>query len=285
MASCSNSPLHSFLHFSLPIAFPYTVIPVKRFFSVVGIVLLIAVGVGGGYFLGQQMQTGDAVAATTPSLQTGAASETNSAAPAEASKAETAGPGLSKIDARVVPSQESDLSLNTNGIVAEVLVSEGEKVEAGQVLVRVDTSLARVSVAQAEANLARAQATLNKIKSGARQQEIDQAQAAVDAALARYNKLANATLPGEVAAAQASIASAQASYAKTAEGASDQELIASRNDLANAEAKLRSATSNYNEVKWRSDIGMLPESLELEQATNAYNAAKARLADLEGGAS
>ena len=258
----------------------------KRSFRAVGIVLLITFAVVGGYFLGQQMETGHAAAATTQAPQTGAASEASSAsAGADASIVEDAGLGLGKIDARVVPAGDSNLSLNTNGIVDELLISEGEKVEVGQLLVRVDGSQARVSVAQAQANLARAQANLDKLKAGARQQEIDQAQAAVDAAQARYNKLATTTLPGEVAAAQASVASAQASYAKTAEGASAQNVIAARNDLANAEAKLRNATSKFNQVKERSDIGMLPESLELEQATNAHAAALARLEDLQAGAS
>jgi multidrug resistance efflux pump len=258
---------------------------VKRLFSVAGIVLAVSVSLGGGYLVGNQMQTSETVAATPGALAAGAASTTVAASVESAAIfAENTGLGLNQIDARVVPVEEYDLSLNTNGIVAEVLVSEGEKVKAGQVLVRVDGNLARVSVTQAQANLARAQANLEKLKAGTRQQEIDQAQAAVDAAQARYNKLANTTLPGEVAAAQASVVSAQASYDKIAEGASVQELIAARNDLANTEAKLRNATSKYNQVKDRNDVGMLPESIELEQATHAYGAAQARLADLEAGA-
>ena len=250
----------------------------KRFFRVTGIVLLVSVALGGGYLLGQQLETSKAVAATPQSLSADAVGVATTLS-------ESAGLGLTQIDARVVPVEESNLSLNSNGIIAEVLVNEGEEVAAGQVLVRLDDNLARVSATQAQANLARAQANLEKLKAGARQQEIEQAQAAVDAAQARYNKLANTTLPGEVASAQASVASAQASYAKTAEGASAEELIAARNDLANAEAKLRNATSKYNQVKDRSDVGMLPESLELEQATHAYGAAQARLENLEAGAS
>lgn len=256
----------------------------KRLSRVAGIMVVVSVGLGSGYLMGKQTRTSAAVAGTPPSLAAGTASATDAASESATTLAENAGLGLSQIDARVVPVEEYSLSLNTNGIVAEVLVSEGEKVQAGQVLLRIDGNLARVSVAQAQANLARAQANLDKLKAGTRQQEIDQAQAAVDAAQARYNRLANTTLPGEVAAAQASVVSAQASYDKIAEGASAQELIAARNDLANAKAKLRNATSKYNQVKDRNDVAMLPESLELEQATNAYGAAQARLADLEAGA-
>jgi multidrug resistance efflux pump len=261
----------------------------KRLYRVAGLVLAVSVALGGGYLMGKQIQPSDAVAASPQSsprvVATGVASTTHAVvAEPVAILAANAARGLGPIDARVVPVEEYNLSLNTNGIVAEVMVSEGEKVKAGQVLVRVDGSLARVSVTQAQANLARAQANLAKLEAGTRQQEIAQAQAAVDAAQARYNKLANTTLPGEVAAAQASVVSAQASYAKIAEGASAQELIAARNDLANAEAKLRNATSKYDQVKDRNDVAMLPESLELEQATHAYGAAEARLADLEAGA-
>jgi hypothetical protein len=38
-------------------------------------------------------------------------------------------------------------------------------------------------------------------------------------------------------------------------------------------------------VKGNPDIGALPQSVQLQQATNAYEAAKARLSDLEAGAS
>ena len=61
-------------------------------------------------------------------------------------------------------------------------------------------------------------------------------------------------------------------------------MIAARADVAAAEAQLKQATSAYNQVKERSDIGMMPQSLALQQATIAYEAAQARMSDLNNGA-
>ena len=52
-------------------------------------------------------------------------------------------------DAKVVPIERADLSMRLPGIVKEVLVQEGARVEAGQVLVKLDAALQQVAVAQA----------------------------------------------------------------------------------------------------------------------------------------
>ena len=54
-------------------------------------------------------------------------------------------------DAVMVPVRDAQLSLPTGGIVAEVLVAEGDQVEAGQVLVRLDSTRQEAAVAQTEA--------------------------------------------------------------------------------------------------------------------------------------
>jgi HlyD family secretion protein len=125
---------------------------------------------------------------------------------------------------------------------------------------------------------------MDQLLAGARTQEITQAEAALASAQAAYDRLANASSPGNIAAAQASVAQAQASLQSVLEGPSEAALIAAQADLRNSEAQLRNATSAYNRVKDQNDIGMRPESLALEQATVAYESAKARLRDLENGA-
>jgi HlyD family secretion protein len=54
--------------------------------------------------------------------------------------------------------------------------------------------------------------------------------------------------------------------------------------IATTQATLKQAQAAYNLVKWRNDIGALPESMQLEQATAAHAAAQARLDDLKKGA-
>ena len=71
---------------------------------------------------------------------------------------------------------------------------------------------------------------------------------------------------------------------KVLEGPREGELVAAHADVANAEAALRQAQLAYDRVKNDPHIAALPESLQLEQATNAYSAAKSRLEAMEEGA-
>ncbi|MCO5243038.1 MAG: biotin/lipoyl-binding protein [Anaerolineae bacterium] len=170
------------------------------------------------------------------------------------------------VDARVVPAQSAELSLPMSGIAAEVLVAEGETVEAGQVIVRLKATQQAAAVAQAEAQVARAEARLSELQAGARQ-EVATAQAALDGAEARLSRVQNGALPEEVTAARAALSEAQASLQKVLEGASDQQTIAAEADLANAEAIRRQAQAAYDRVAGNADIGARPEAVQLEQAT------------------
>jgi HlyD family secretion protein len=212
-------------------------------------------------------------------------------------------------DAVVVPVRDAQLSLPTGGIVAEVLVSEGDQVEAGQVLVRLASARQGAAVAQAEAQVLRAQNAVAELKAGARPEEIEAAQAAVELARAQLARVEEGARPEEVAAAEAALDAAQATLQKVQdgprseeieaaeaalsaaratldkvrEGPREGELVAARADVANAKAALRQAQAAYDRVKDEPNISARPESLQLEQATNAYNAAVSRLeAMLEG---
>jgi HlyD family secretion protein len=131
---------------------------------------------------------------------------------------------------KVMPIKFADLGMVTGGIVADVLVKEGEHVDANQVLVRLESSQQKAAVATAEASLRRAQAARQKLF----------------------------------------------------QGPDDNQLTSARADLANAQAALKQAQAAYDQAGGASNpyVGMLPTSLQLEQATNTYVAAKARLDDL-----
>jgi HlyD family secretion protein len=184
-------------------------------------------------------------------------------------------------DAKVVPARYATLSLNSGGTVAEILVQEGGQVTENQLLVRLAAPRQEAAVAQAQAEVQKAQARVNELKAGPRPQEVASAKAALDAAQAQLAKLQQGPRNEEVAAAQAQVAAAQASLQQVLDGADEPQRIAASAELANAEAALRQAQSAYDRVKGRADIGAMPESVQLEQATNAFNAAKARLADLQ----
>lgn len=162
-------------------------------------------------------------------------------------------------EARVVPVTTASLGLAAGGRISEVLVKEGDRVEANQVLVRLDSRQQTAAVTQAEAALKGAQARFDELKAGAR--------------------------PQEIAAAEAGLASAQAALQKLQQGPDEQQLIAARAELANTEAVLKQARSAYDRAGGANnpDAGWLPTSLALEQASNSANAARARLVVLQNG--
>ena len=187
-------------------------------------------------------------------------------------------------DAVVVPARTADLSLPTSGIVAEILVAEGAQVEAGQPLLRVQSQRQQAAVARAEAGVLGAQARLEALRAGPLPQEIEIAQAGIDAAAAQVQRMDEGAKPEDVEALRAALDAARANMQRVAEGASPQQLLAVQADLANAEAALRQAQAAYDRVAGQADVGQRPEALQLEQATNAHQAAQARLMDVQRGA-
>jgi len=179
-------------------------------------------------------------------------------------------------EAVVVPVQFATLRMPAGGIVAEVLAQEGDAVEAGQVILRLQDVHQRAAVAQAEASLASARSHLAALEAGPRSQEVAAAQASLDAAQARLARLKESTRPEEIAAAKANLEAARSLLQRLYEGPDRQVRIAAEADLANAEAALRQAQAAYDLVAGESNVAMLPQSLALQQATNQYDAAKAR---------
>ena len=188
------------------------------------------------------------------------------------------------VDAVVVPARFAALSLPASGIVAEVLVAEGDSVEAGQVLARLENERQVIAIAQAEAQVNSAQARIAELRAGSRPEEVAAAQAAVDIANASLAKLQEGSRQEDITAAEAGLAAAQAAYQQVLDGAEDEQLIQAEAELANAEATLRQAQAAYDDVKWRNDISALPQASELERATNNYEAARAQYDLLVAGA-
>lgn len=188
------------------------------------------------------------------------------------------------VDGVVVPVRSAALSFRSSGAVAEVLANEGEAVTEGQLIARLENARNIVAIAQAEARVRSAQAHLDELRAGARPEEIAAAQAAVDTARANLDNLHEEARPEDVAAAQASLASAAANLDKVLEGADNVELITAQANIKSAEAGLRQAQTAYDEVKWRADVGALPQAAQLEQATINYETAQARYNDILAGA-
>jgi HlyD family secretion protein len=78
-----------------------------------------------------------------------------------------------------IEAEEVAIAPELGGRVIELLVDEGEDVEAGQVLVQMDGALLEAQIEAAEAALGMAQAGLAQARAGARPEQIRQAEAAL----------------------------------------------------------------------------------------------------------
>jgi multidrug resistance efflux pump len=218
----------------------------------------------------------EGVAATDPTTEMAVSTGSDASSPAAASSIIA--------DAKVVPVLSADLSLSSSGIAVEIAIREGMVVTPGQLLLQLDTSDTLVAIAQAKANLMNVQARYDELQAGSLEEDIEAGQATLAAAQARLDRLKLSTENGDIAASEATVAQAQANLQQVLDGPSQEQLIEARANLFNARAELTRAQSAYNLVKWRNDLGATQESANLQTATNNYEAAQARIADLENGA-
>lgn len=197
------------------------------------------------------------------------------------------------VTGEVVPALWATLSAQAGGTVTAVVVEPGDEVAAGDLLVQIDPTDARLAVREAEAGLSAAQANLARLRAGARPEEIAGAETAVALAQARLAQ-AEAALDAAraqlaqaragVQAAQAALRAAQAQERGVKAGPREGEVAAARAEMNLAEARMHQAQAAYDKVKHLPNVAMLPEALTLQEATLSYEAAKARYQTLVAGA-
>jgi len=115
----------------------------------------------------------------------------------------------------IEPKARVNLTFESPGRVAEVAVEVGDRVEAGDVLARLDTRQLALQVEQARAALALAESQLAQLRAGPRQEDVERAeanlraaQAQVSAAAATRDQLADGPSAAQIAAAEAQVAAA-----------------------------------------------------------------------------
>jgi HlyD family secretion protein len=136
----------------------------------------------------------------------------------------------------------------TAGRIETVLVVVGDELKAGDPIAVVESDIYATQLRQAEAGLEAARLGLAKMEEGARPEQIAAAQAAVQFTRNAVSDLTDI---------------------------SDEERTTAVAALAQAEAGLRLAQSEYDKIAWAGQVGMMPQALQLEQATIGYEAAKA----------
>ncbi len=153
---------------------------------------------------------------------------------------------------------EVNLVFRSSGAVAELNVQPGDQVTAGQVLARLDSQdlllaqrQAEVGLRLAEARLAQAQKPVEALDLAAAEAGLESARAGLAAAQAGYQGL---------------LAGATAAQRKSTEAAREQARVA-----------LEAAQAAYDQIAHLPNAGMLPQAVQLQQATIQYEVAKSNV--------
>lgn len=150
----------------------------------------------------------------------------------------------------IAAEQQVVVGAQVNGQVLELNVDVGSVVHAGDVLVRLDSAMLEAQRAQALSGLQAAKSQLDLLKDAPKEQDLE--------------------------AARAGVAAAAAAYTRATNGPTEEEKRLALAQLKQAQAGVTVAQAGYNLVKGNPNIGMLPQSLQLQQATIGLEAAQAQ---------
>jgi HlyD family secretion protein len=217
-------------------------------------------------------------------LTTGCGSITNEVSAAAPNNSETKSVE-DRVPVEVAPVEMGDISLIFNytgtlqpqkrvnlvpkvaGEIEQLLVEAGDEVKKGDPIAIINDDVYAAQLKQAQAALTEANLNLQKMERGTRPEQLAAAKTALDIARAALLDV---------------------------ETIDDNERTTAAANLASAQAALRLAQYEYDNVAWAGQVGQLPQGLQLEQATNAYEASlaaynlqtnpgDAQLAQLESG--
>lgn len=184
---------------------------------------------------------------------------------------------------------DAEASFRLAGRMAERLVSEGQSVEAGQVIARLDTAELEQLAAASAADASAAAAALAELEAGSRPEDIAQAEAAARQAESRLAELTAGSRPQEIQAAESALAAARADATRATtemeryrmlrgEGViSAQAFDAAKTAADGGQARARAAEEQAKLVREG------PRKEQIEQAREAARQARERAALVKSG--
>lgn len=140
---------------------------------------------------------------------------------------QTAQASIISATGEVVPRTESTLSFNTAGTAIEIFVEEGDSVEQGEVIARLNTLILEAAVVQAEAGVVTAEANLEAARINFRDPEVSEAVA-------------------NLRSSQADVDAAVAELEDVRQGATEQELIQAQIDVQQAYIQMLNDRAQWN---------------------------------------
>ena len=190
---------------------------------------------------------------------------------------------------KVVPIQSVNLSPKNSGVLAQLLVEQGDKVEQGQIIARMDDSNLQAQQSKARANLAQVRAQLAEARAGTRPEEIAQSRARLNQAQAQLNQARTGNRPEEIAQAQAQVEAARARVSLTSSRVQRNRKLASSGAISldaldEVIADDRSAKANLLEVQRRLiDLKSGSRTEEIDQKRAAVAEQEQALQQLRNG--
>jgi multidrug resistance efflux pump len=167
--------------------------------------------------------------------------------------------------------RSAELSFRVPGVVAEILVDEGQLVRTGEELVRLELDELNLALSQAEAGLAQAQAGYERLVEGATPEEIAAARAQVAQAQGALRQARGSVTAEDVAAAEAALASALARQAEVAAGPKATDLQQAEAAVAQARANLEIQRTNLSAAKRNAELQLEVAANGLRDAQQAYS--------------
>jgi len=190
---------------------------------------------------------------------------------------------------KVVPVQSVNLSPKTSGRLAQLRVEQGDRVEQGQIIARMDDADIQAQLTQTRANLAQAQAQLAQARAGSRPEEIGQAKARLAQAEAQLSQARAGSRVEEIAQAKAQVDAAAARVNLTASRVQRnrnlyQQGAISQDKLDEVLADDRSARAALQEAQRRlAQLQNGSRSEEIAQRQAAVSEARQALQQLQNG--
>lgn len=205
--------------------------------------------------------------------------EAEAASAALGSMIETASPGI-QASGTLKPGSSVLVTPEVSGIIQEVKVTEGQHVEAGDVLFTMKSDEAEKSLADAQTAIGRAQRNVTKAQSGAAQaqRDYDSAVGSYNAAVAAYNNSLDAAAAAGAAAYDSIYQQAMAAIPSTATEAERKALV------AQAEAKAQAAYDEAYAKALATDPGSFDHSgyaASIDAANDSVTTAQEALDDAQ----
>ncbi|NOX60963.1 MAG: HlyD family efflux transporter periplasmic adaptor subunit [Chloroflexi bacterium] len=156
--------------------------------------------------------------------------------------------GQQTYNAEILADAQIPIVAEVAGQILAVNVDVGDRVKKGDVLAQIDATLLEAQRAQAEAGLMAAQAQLDMAKAEPKESDLEAARAAVKAA--------------------------EAAYKRALEGATPEDRKLALIQVRQAEEAVKLAQAQYDRIAGNPFAAMMPEALQLQQATFGLEAAK-----------